>query len=58
MADERTDTYPANPTEHWCEQEGCKHWGSLGIEDSKKVTHWFCFEHPLLDYVPRFTNRA
>jgi hypothetical protein len=58
MADDRTDTHPSNPTEHWCEHEDCNKWGSLGYEGERKVIHWFCFEHQNHEYVPRISGRA
>lgn len=50
--------------EHWCEQPGCKAWGSLGYETAPGLSKWFCFEHKRergdvfgdlrADYAPRW----
>ncbi len=36
--------------EHWCDEPGCKAFGSLGYDIGKDETRWFCFEHKWVEY--------
>ncbi|NTG98905.1 hypothetical protein G6L95_06605 [Agrobacterium rhizogenes] len=41
---------PSTLLEHYCEEPGCKVWGSLGYDIGKDVTRWYCFEHKWKEY--------
>ena len=52
MSDE-TETAKRLPSiffEHYCEEPGCKVWGSLGYDIGKGERRWYCFEHKWVDY--------
>ncbi|RVK61898.1 hypothetical protein CN126_12335 [Sinorhizobium meliloti] len=35
----------AGPFVHYCEQPGCKKWGSFGFAIGRGEPNWFCSEH-------------
>lgn len=44
--DDRTDTRPHTPDEHYCEHEGCVKWGGYGLARSKgEPVRWWCWKH-------------
>ncbi len=44
--DDRTDTHPHTPEEHWCEHPGCVKWGGFGYAPSKVAPmRWYCWPH-------------
>lgn len=44
--DDRTDTFPHVPDEHYCEHAGCNAWGGFGFARSKgEPVRWWCAEH-------------
>lgn len=46
MADDRTDTRPHTPDEHYCEHAGCSAWGGFGFAASTSTPmRWWCHEH-------------
>ncbi|NTH50466.1 hypothetical protein G6L09_05690 [Agrobacterium rhizogenes] len=47
-----TNTRPGSLVhfEHWCDEPGCKAWGSLGYDLGKDETCWYCFEHKWTEY--------
>lgn len=46
MAEDRTDTRPPTPDEHYCEHAGCNAWGGLGFARSKgEPVRWWCAVH-------------
>lgn len=58
--DDRTDTHPHAPEEHWCEHPGCNAWGGFGYASGKSAAqHWWCWEHyPYKDPGSTRTNGA
>ncbi|HEY0120677.1 MAG TPA: hypothetical protein VGC14_02760 [Rhizobium sp.] len=50
--DTGTDTRLATSVlfEHYCDEPGCKAWGSLGFDIGRDETRWFCFEHKWVEY--------
>lgn len=46
MADDRTDTRPHTPDEHYCEHAGCNAWGGLGYSaGTNTAPRWWCAAH-------------
>jgi hypothetical protein len=44
--DDRTDTFPHVPDEHYCEHPNCNTWGGFGLARSKgEALRWWCWEH-------------